>query len=42
MEMEGFSIDEGQTETIRKILKGELDKDAYFASLNEKARRYSS
>ena len=41
MEMEGFTIDNEQEDTVRKILKGELDKEKYFASLREKARRYA-
>ena len=41
MEMEGFMIDREQEDTVRKILKGELDKDVYFASLREKARNYA-
>jgi len=41
MEMEGFTIDKEQEDTVRKILIGELDKDVYFASLREKARSYA-
>ena len=41
MEIEGFTIDGQQEETVRKILKGELDKETYFASIREKARSYA-
>ena len=41
MEMEGFTIDKEQEDTVRKILKCELDKDVYFASIHEKAMRYA-
>jgi len=41
MEIEGFIIDKQQEETVRKILKGELDKETYFASIREKARSYA-
>ncbi len=42
MEMEGFTIDEEQEKTVRKILKGELDKDIYFTSLRNKAHKYAN
>ena len=41
MEMEGFTIDDEQEDTVRKILDGELDMDVYFASVHEKAMRYA-
>jgi hypothetical protein len=41
MEMEGFTIDKEQEDSVRKILTGELDKDAYFAAIREKAVRYA-
>lgn len=41
MEMEGFTIDKNEEDAVRKILKGELDKEVYFAALREKAMRYA-
>jgi len=41
MEMEGFTIDDEQEDTVRKIVGGELDTDVYFASVHEKAMRYA-
>jgi len=42
MQMEGFTIDSEQKETVRKILNGELDKEIYFSSVREKAMRYAN
>jgi len=37
MAMEGLPVAAEEEDAIRKILKGELDKDAYFSSIREQA-----
>ena len=41
MEIDGFVIDSKLEDDVRRLLKGEIDKDAYFASIREKARSYA-
>ena len=41
MAMEGLPFAAEEVDAIRKILKGELDKDTYFASIREQALRYA-
>ena len=42
MAVEGFHIIDEEENAIRMMLRGDLDKDAYFASIREQAIRYSN
>jgi hypothetical protein len=42
MEMEGFVIGESETETSRKMLRGEISIEAVIDSYKQKARGYAN
>ena len=42
MAVEGIHIIDEEEEAIRMMLRGDLNKDIYFASIREQAIRYSN
>jgi hypothetical protein len=41
MAMEGMPVAGDEENALRKLLKGEIDKEVYFSAIREKAMRYA-